>query len=399
MGVYRHAHDLVGQLASRVHVFQSCVVACTLRFHSRLVLVVLGANVAGTYGAAVARSGADRRPDVKRLLSQPDARHRGRVGSALAIPRIFPRCTSHRTLWNSPSLFAPTSLWRRGVRLPLADFRFALDRLRRHVRDGLSPHPRFSLELSGLPESALFRQSRTAFLDPRSDFLSAGPVAAWQALASFRRPVFCRHLRLLSFHFQSSGLGGDLLLWKPIFHFPHFTVYFRARDHPGGFRRLVFSQTTRAVRLHRRARLLYALESRHDLSVGHTSDPRSRANLFFRGGFEPVSGRSAPDLLAPALLFLPPGRHDAPDRGKRYRAIKERCATLAGDRNENTRASWISSSASLIRFCYPVRGSKSESEFHALNGFGDLQSIRDRPAGEPPTGLPNTAHRAAEHLV
>src|SRR5260370_37813425 len=101
MGVYRHAHDLVGQLVSRVHVFQSLVVACALRFHSRLVLVVLGANAAGTYGAAVARSGADRRPDVKRLLSQPDALPPCRVGSGFAIPRIFSRCTRSRTPWDS----------------------------------------------------------------------------------------------------------------------------------------------------------------------------------------------------------------------------------------------------------------------------------------------------------
>jgi len=65
MGVYRHAHDLCGPVRFPC----TCISIPRGRMRTplsqRLVLVVLGANAAGTYGAAVARSGADRRPDVK----------------------------------------------------------------------------------------------------------------------------------------------------------------------------------------------------------------------------------------------------------------------------------------------------------------------------------------------
>jgi glycosyltransferase involved in cell wall biosynthesis len=68
-------------------------------------------------------------------------------------------------------------------------------------------------------------------------------------------------------------------------------------------------------------------------------------------------------------------------------------------RNEKPLVQQTAASALLTRFCYPVRDDRSALEFCALNDLGDLQSFRNRPAGHPPAGLADPAHRAAEHLV
>jgi hypothetical protein len=86
----RQHRRLVGQLATRLHVFQSLVVPRTFLFRRGSFSLVLAPDALLTLRRAVADSRLDHRPHAQRVLSQRHGPRRSRCRSPPPIPRRFP---------------------------------------------------------------------------------------------------------------------------------------------------------------------------------------------------------------------------------------------------------------------------------------------------------------------
>src|SRR5271157_3392910 len=143
-----------------------------------------------------------------------------RIHRRLALRRCF-RSLLYAVAWTA------SSLWVGRRPCTSSHIHFALDRVRRAIRNRVLVAARFPLDLPGVPAGSLLCQPWSLLLDAAASRCLHRADPCRDSHSSHRRAPPRRQRGLLSLHSVLPGLGGNLLLWQPLLRLSYPDVHFR----------------------------------------------------------------------------------------------------------------------------------------------------------------------------